>query len=31
MPGEFSFGKDPTGRTIIKYRGARFFGIQRRR
>ena len=24
---EFSFGKDPTGRTIIKYRGARFFGI----
>jgi hypothetical protein len=27
-PGEFSFDKDPTGRTIIKYRGARFFGIQ---
>jgi aminocarboxymuconate-semialdehyde decarboxylase len=24
---EFSFDKDPTGRTIIKYRGARFFGI----
>jgi aminocarboxymuconate-semialdehyde decarboxylase len=24
---EFSFGKDPTGRTIIKLRGARFFGI----
>jgi len=28
LPGEFSFDKDPTGRTIIKYRGARFFGIQ---
>jgi aminocarboxymuconate-semialdehyde decarboxylase len=27
-PGEFTFDKDPTGRTIIKYRGARFFGIQ---
>src|SRR5438045_2087752 len=27
-PGEFAFDKDPTGRTIIKYRGARFFGIQ---
>jgi aminocarboxymuconate-semialdehyde decarboxylase len=27
-PSEFSFDKDPTGRTIIKYRGARFFGIQ---
>jgi aminocarboxymuconate-semialdehyde decarboxylase len=27
-PGEFGFDKDPTGRTIIKYRGARFFGIQ---
>jgi aminocarboxymuconate-semialdehyde decarboxylase len=26
--GEFSFDRDPTGRTIIKYRGARFFGIQ---
>jgi aminocarboxymuconate-semialdehyde decarboxylase len=26
-PGEFSFGTDPTGRTIIRYRGARFFGI----
>jgi aminocarboxymuconate-semialdehyde decarboxylase len=26
-PSEFSFDKDPTGRTIIKYRGARFFGI----
>ncbi|MFQ5789318.1 MAG: amidohydrolase family protein [Acidobacteriota bacterium] len=24
---EFSFDEDPTGRTIIKYRGARFFGI----
>ena len=28
-PGtDFSFGQDPAGRTIIKYRGARFFGIQ---
>ena len=27
-PGEFTFDHDPTGRTIIKYRGARFFGIQ---
>lgn len=26
-PGEFSFGTDPTGRTIIRYRGSRFFGI----
>ena len=25
--GEFSFGLDPTGRTIITYRGARFFGV----
>jgi aminocarboxymuconate-semialdehyde decarboxylase len=25
--GEFSFDRDPAGRTIIKYRGARFFGI----
>lgn len=24
---EFSFGTDPTGRTIITYNGARFFGI----
>lgn len=24
---EFSFGADPTGRRIIRYRGARFFGI----
>jgi len=27
IPSEFSFDKDPTGQTIIKYRGARFFGI----
>lgn len=27
MPSEFSFDKDPTGRTIITHRGARFFGI----
>ena len=26
-PSEFSFGTDPTGRTIIQHRGARFFGI----
>jgi len=26
-PSEFSFAKDPTGRTIITHRGARFFGI----
>ena len=26
-PGEFSFGRDPTGRSIITYRGARFFGV----
>jgi aminocarboxymuconate-semialdehyde decarboxylase len=26
-PSDFSFGKDPTGRTIIRYRGARFFGV----
>ena len=25
--GAFSFGTDPTGRTIIRYRGARFFGV----
>lgn len=25
---DFSFGTDPTGRTIIKYKGVRFFGIQ---
>jgi len=27
QPSEFSFGTDPTGRTIIRYRGARFFGV----
>jgi aminocarboxymuconate-semialdehyde decarboxylase len=27
IASEFSFDKDPTGRTIIKYGGARFFGI----
>ena len=27
LPSEFSFDKDPTGRTIIKFRSARFFGI----
>ena len=26
-PSDFSFGTDPTGRTIIQHRGARFFGI----
>lgn len=26
-PSEFSFAKDPTDRTIITHRGARFFGI----
>lgn len=26
-PSEFAFDKSPTGQTIIKYRGARFFGI----
>jgi aminocarboxymuconate-semialdehyde decarboxylase len=26
-PGDFSFGADPTGRTIILHKGARFFGI----
>lgn len=26
-PSEFSFDKDPTGRTIIKHRNARFFGV----
>jgi aminocarboxymuconate-semialdehyde decarboxylase len=25
--GDFAFGSDPAGRTIITYRGARFFGI----
>lgn len=27
LPSEFAFDRDPTGRTIIKYRGARFFGV----
>ncbi len=27
IPSEFSFGKSPTGQTIIKYQGARFFGL----
>jgi aminocarboxymuconate-semialdehyde decarboxylase len=27
MPSEFSFDRDPTGRTIITHRGARFFGV----
>jgi len=27
IPSEFSFGKSPSGQTIIKYRGARFFGL----
>ena len=27
IPSEFSFGHDPTGRTIITHHGARFFGI----
>lgn len=26
-PSDFSFGKDPTGRTTITHRGARFFGV----
>ncbi len=26
-PSDFSFAKDPTGRTIITHRGARFFGV----
>jgi aminocarboxymuconate-semialdehyde decarboxylase len=26
-PGEFAFGTDPTGQTIIRYQGARFFGV----
>jgi len=25
--GDFAFSQDPTGRTIITYRGARFFGV----
>jgi len=27
IPSEFSFDKSPSGQTIIKYRGARFFGV----
>jgi aminocarboxymuconate-semialdehyde decarboxylase len=27
LPSDFTFDTDPTGRTIIKLRGARFFGI----
>lgn len=27
LPSEFSFGKSPSGQTIIAYRGARFFGV----
>ncbi len=27
IPSEFSFAKDPTGRTIITHQGARFFGV----
>lgn len=27
LPSPFSFGTDPTGRTIIEYQGARFFGV----
>src|SRR4030095_6684042 len=27
IPSEFSFAKDPIGRTIITHRGARFFGV----
>lgn len=27
VPSEFSFDQDPTGRTIITFRGARFFGV----
>ncbi len=27
LPSEFSFDKSPSGQTIIKYRGARFFGV----
>jgi aminocarboxymuconate-semialdehyde decarboxylase len=27
VPSEFSFGQDPTGRTILTYQGARFFGV----
>jgi aminocarboxymuconate-semialdehyde decarboxylase len=27
LPSEFAFGQSPSGQTIIKYRGARFFGV----
>src|SRR3989475_1217878 len=27
LPSEFSFGRSPSGQTIITYRGARFFGV----
>jgi len=27
LPSEFSFDKSPSGQTIIKFRGARFFGV----
>ena len=27
IPSEFSFGKSPSGQTIITYRAARFFGV----
>src|SRR5437870_3799164 len=27
LPSEFSFNQSPSGQTIIKYRGARFFGV----
>ena len=27
LPSEFSFGKSPSGQTIITYRNARFFGV----
>jgi aminocarboxymuconate-semialdehyde decarboxylase len=27
LPSEFSFGKSPSGQTIITYRSARFFGV----
>jgi aminocarboxymuconate-semialdehyde decarboxylase len=27
LPSEFSFDKSPSGQTIIKHRGARFFGV----
>src|SRR5258708_1528236 len=27
IPSQFTFGKSPTGQTIIKYQGSRFFGL----